>query len=142
MTIFPSKSCTKPVTKSEMSKQMRMARLITTIYNYATEVSFYGLPGLLFVSHIANENGWEGIYRCMQLERGIKSAIFPLKFYLNRKCATLIVLIVCACLCVCVCHNAANIILVDLALHSCKRSCLNPPLSTSLQYGLQSLLSL
>jgi hypothetical protein len=63
-----------------MFKQMRMAPLITTMYNYATEVSFYGLPGLLFMSHIANENGWEGIYRCLQLERDIKSAIFPLKF--------------------------------------------------------------
>jgi hypothetical protein len=112
------------------------------MYNYATEVSFCGLPGLLFMSHIANENGWEGIYRCLQLERDIKSAIFPLKIYLNRKCATLIVLIVCACLCACVCvcvparvymcNNAANIILVDLALQTCKRSCLNPPLSTSL----------
>jgi len=82
---------------------MRMAPLITTMYNYATEVSLYGLPGLLFVSHIANENGWEGIYRCLQLGRDIKSAIFPLKICLNRKCAILIVLTVCACLCVGVC---------------------------------------
>ena len=85
---------------------MGMARLITTMYNYATELSFYGLSGLLFMSHIANENGWEGIYRCLQLERDIKSAIFLLKIYLNRKCATLIVLIVCACLCVCLCARA------------------------------------
>jgi hypothetical protein len=76
------------------------------------------------MSHIANENVWEGINRCLQLERGIKSAIFPLKIYVNRKSATLIVLIVCACLCVCVCvparvymcHNADNVILIDLAL--------------------------
>jgi hypothetical protein len=54
------------------------------------------------MSHIANENGWKGIYRGLQLERGIKSAIFSLKIYLDRKCATLIMLIVCACLCVCV----------------------------------------
>ena len=62
-----------------MTKQMRMALLIKTMYNYATEVSFYGLQGLLFMSHIANGNGWEGIHRCLQLERDIKSVICPLK---------------------------------------------------------------
>lgn len=106
MTIFPTKSCTQPVHKSRMSKQMRMAPLIRTMYNYATEVSLYGLPGLLFVSHIANEKGWEGIYRCLQLDRDIKSAIFALKIYLNRKCTTLNVLIVCACVLMCGCVRA------------------------------------
>jgi hypothetical protein len=132
--IFPSKSCTKAVNKLQMSKQVSMAPPIKTMCNYANEVSFYGLPGLLFMSHIANENGWEGIHRYLQLERDIQSALCSLKIYLNRKCATLSVLIVCACSCVCVCarahmfmcNKAANIIPVDLALQSCKRSCLNP----------------
>jgi hypothetical protein len=50
-----------------MSKQMKMAPLIKTMHNYAIEVSFYGLQSLLLMSHIANENGWEGIHRCLQL---------------------------------------------------------------------------
>jgi hypothetical protein len=39
-----------------------MASLIKTMHNYAIEECFYGLAGLLRVSHIANENGRKGIH--------------------------------------------------------------------------------